>query len=87
MPTAKPTLPELNGTKVDVVQKVGARYEKFGIALLNDADEGIVKALEYQFQRDCASINTEILRRWLQGSGLCPVNWSTLVNALEGIGM
>ena len=90
MPTETPTMPELlalnsNGKKVNLTVAVGSRYEKFGIFLLDDATATIVKSLEHEYQRNSENINREILVLWLQGRGLKPVTWSTLMNVLGQI--
>ena len=35
--------------------------------------------------RDAVRINTDILEEWLQGRGIQPVSWTTLVKVLEDI--
>ena len=80
-----PELLSLSARKVNVAVEVGVRYSNFGIFLLNDANGAIVQALEKEHQRSAESINMAILQRWLQGMGVKPVTWSTLVDVLRKI--
>ena len=80
-----PELLSLSARKVNVAVEVGVRYSNFGIFLLNDANGVIVQALEKEHQRSAESINMAILQRWLQGMGVKPVTWSTLVDVLRKI--
>ena len=79
-----PELLSLSAKKVNVAVEVGVRYSSFGIFLLNDANGVIciVQALEMEHQRNAERINMAILQRWLQGMGVMPVTWSTLVDVL-----
>ena len=58
-----------------------------GIILLQDDSGAIVDALENRYQRDANRINLSILRDWLDGQGLMPVTWGTLVEALKSVGL
>ena len=80
-----PELLSLSVKKVDVAVEVGVRYSSFGILLLNDANGAIVQALEMEHHRNAERINMAILQRWLQGMGVKPVTWSTLVDVLRTI--
>ena len=82
-PTDIPTLPKLLDLKV--VTHVGAKYSIFGTYLLMDNTGTIVEALEKEHRGNADDINMAILRRWLQGKGLVPVTWSTLVDVLKKI--
>ena len=42
-------------------------------------------SLEIEHLKNAERINMAILQKWLQGKGLKPVTWSTLVTALERI--
>ena len=63
------------------------KYLKFGIFLLEDSDGVIVKALEMEHHWNAEWINEAILQKWLQGKGVKPVTWSTLVAVLKNIGI
>ena len=57
----------------------------FGVLLLNDKSGAIISALERQHRSRATSINFDILRQWIQGSGKQPVTWETLVKVLRRI--
>ena len=80
-----PELLSLSVKKVNVAVEVGVRYSRFGILLLNDANGAIVQALEMEHRWNAERINMAILQRWLQGMGVKPVTWSTLVDVLRTI--
>ena len=46
-----------------------------------------MKALENEYHWNAEGINKAILQRWLCGSGLKPVTWSSLITVLQKIGM
>ena len=88
LPPGTPTLPELlsfSDKKVNFARKIGINYIKFGVFLLEDSDGAIVKALEKEHHWNAEDINMAILQQWLQGKGVKPVTWSTLVTALQNI--
>ena len=71
--------------KINIAVQVGANYSTFGIFLLEDETGAIVEALKMQFLGDAEEINMAILKKWLQGKGMKPVAWSTLVTVLQRI--
>ena len=90
LPPGPPTMQELlsfSAEKVNIAIKVGVRYIKFGVFLLEDTNGDIVKALEMEHHWDAEQINMAILLKWLQGKGVKPVTWSTLITVLQTIGM
>ena len=46
-----------------------------------------MKALEMEHHWNAEQIIMAILQQWLQGKGVKPVTWSTLVSVLRNIGM
>lgn len=87
-----PTLPLLlnfpTGTgdkKINICRDIGTEYKPFGTLLLSDDDGSITYALENKYQRDAPSINYEILRLWLQGTGKKPITWAKLVKVLKQV--
>ena len=87
-----PTLPELINFKtstgsVNIVERIGVQYKQLCPLLLQDRDGTITQIIE----RDCffkiTEINQEILQRWIQGKGMQPVQWSTLIDVLKKIGL
>ena len=77
----------LSAGKVNIAIKVGVEYLQFGIFLLEDKNGDIVKALEMEHHWKAEQINIAILQRWLQGKGMNPVTWTTLVAVLQKIRM
>ena len=71
--------------KVNIAVQIGANYSCFGIFLLEDKTGAVVEALEKEHRGNAQEININIFRRWLQGNGLKPVAWSTLVTVLQKI--
>ena len=55
----------------------------FGMFLLQDSFGAIVKALENEHQRNAERVNLAIRQKWLEGKGLKPVTWASLVSALQ----
>ena len=58
-------------------------YERLGSLLLNDGNGVEVKGITMAEDNDPVKITTEILRRWLQGKGILPVTWQTLIKCLR----
>ena len=73
--------------KVNIAVQIGAKYSIFGIFLLNDTTGVIIEALELEYRGNAERINMAILQQWLQGKGVKPVSWSTLVTALQKINL
>ena len=82
-----PELLSFSGEKLNISVLVGAKYAKFGIFLMEDKTGAIVEALEVEHVKNAERITMAILQRWLQGRGLKPVTWSTLVTVLHNIGL
>ena len=74
--------PVANG-HIDLAEEIGADYEKFGTLLLEDNNGNKVKNIEVSECGDPVKITVEILRQWLQGKGIKPVTWQTLVKCLR----
>ena len=81
-------MPELlffSERRVNIAEQIGANYLKFGIFLLEDSNGAIVTALENEHLKNAERINVAILQKWLEGKGVKPVTWSTLVTVLQKI--
>jgi hypothetical protein len=76
----------MSGGKVNLADKIGVSYFKFGVLLLEDDGDQIV-AIEKEQMKKASDINLEILRLWLKGKGKQPVTWATLVTVLQDIGL
>ena len=66
-----------------MVEKVSTNWEELALALRFDGE--VIRAVErnqhFQVEAACRTI----LQRWLDGEGLQPVTWETLVEALVDI--
>ena len=90
LPPGLPTLPELlcfSDRRVNIAEQIGVNYLEFGIFLLQDSNGAIVKALEKEHHWNAKQINLAIFQKWLEGKGVKPVTWSTLITALQNIKM
>ena len=70
---------------MNIAEQIGANYLKFGIFLLEDSNGAIVTALENEHLKNAERINVTILQRWLNGKGVKPVTWPSLVTVLREI--
>ena len=77
--TEKPSLPKL--LDLEVVEKIGTEYKKFGTFLLKDDIGVLVDAIERDFGKT-HRITGKILQEWLAGKGE-PVTWACLVKTLH----
>ena len=81
-------MPQLIGLRgrdktINIAEEIGDQWRVVGIALLNDESGGIVRALAKEFRGNAQDINLEILRRWLQGSGIPDRSWQGLLGVLR----
>ena len=88
--TDRPTLPQLINFEtrsggINIAEQIGTSYRNLGLHLLEDANGVVTKAIRDQYHHDAATINYEILQRWIQGKGRQPVQWSTLIDVLKKI--
>ena len=89
----KPTLPRLlhfktsSGESIRIAEQIGANFATFCTLLLEDHTGAITTAITTQHQSNAIAINQDILTRWLQGQGRKPVNWSTILEILEDVGL
>ena len=82
-----PELLSLSDDRINVAIEVGSKYSQFGIFLLGDTNGNILETLEIEHLKNSDRINMAILQRWLQGKGVKPVTWSTLITVLKKIDM
>ena len=71
--------------KINTAATIGSKYMKFGTSLLEDTNGDIMLALERDCKEDAEQINTAVLQMWLEGKGMRPTAWSTLVTVLQNI--
>ena len=76
-----PALPEL--LRLRVPQKAGAHYSTFGILLLNDETGSRMANIENECYGRPERIVLKVLQEWLEGKGLMPVTWETLIKTLR----
>ena len=87
----KPTLPDLlkftctDGRVISIPEQIATKYFQFGTFLLDDRDGSKVESMAHKHLNNSEQINTEILQKWLTGSGKQPVEWATLVEVLNDI--
>ena len=72
---------------INVVAGVADKWKMLGVLLLEDNDGAVIKSLSSQFNSNSTEITMEILSRWLRGEGAQPVNWKTLIDSLNSIGL
>eukprot|EP00731_Ephydatia_muelleri_P006009 Em0003g257a len=71
--------------EVNIAEQIGVNYLMFGMILLQDDNGVVVKALEEEHRGKAEKINIAIFQKWLDGKGMRPVTWSTLVTVLQKI--
>ena len=78
--TEKPSLPKL--LDLEVIEKIGTEYEKFGTFLLKDDKGVLVDAIKHDCLGKTHGITRKILQEWLAGKGE-PLTWACLVKTLH----
>ena len=83
----KPTLPLLlrfpgKSGEINIVERIGTTYNKFGIFLLNDESGVKVESIAKE-ESKVVDMSLKILSKWLQGEGIQPPTWSTLIQVLR----
>ena len=86
---APPTLREILSFKcrsksepINITQQIGSKECKcFGVHLLKDDTGALVDGI--MAGKTIQDANHEIIASWLQGSGMQPVTWSTLISAMR----
>ena len=86
----KPTMPEMTALQgrtrdINIVEGIGAEWDKVGTALLDDKDGAIIPAIAREHGNNADCINTEILRRWIQGKGIPDRTWQGLLCVLRSV--
>ena len=69
--------------RLEIPQRVGGNYFTFGILLLNDAVGSRVCALKKECQGDADDTILRFLQEWLEGRGVEPVTWESLIKTLR----
>ena len=73
------------GRCLNIPREIGMRYNEFGIHLLQDNTGVRVSSMEHELNRAAEDINRRILQEWLEGKGISPVSWATLIDTLKTI--
>ena len=71
------------GKPVRIIERIGSKNTELGHFLLNDEDGSIMETIVDNTRGNNEAVNREMFRRWLAGSGVQPVTWKKLVEALE----
>ena len=83
------TLPELICFKTrsgSVLKQIGTHYRQLGVLLLEDTTGAVTEAI-IKHCHDATEINLQILEQWIQGKGKKPIEWATLIEVLNDIGL
>ena len=88
----RPTLPKLlnfpvGDKTVNIIEKIGKKYDEFGIYLLEDDDGSKMEAIVEHCREDPSKINRQILSKWIRGGGKQPVTWATLATEIDRCGL
>ena len=83
----KPTLPQLlnfpgKSGEINILERIGTQYKTFGIFLLKDDNGAKVDCIAKE-EGESIQISIKILSKWLQGEGMQPLTWSTVIQALK----
>ena len=73
-----------SGDVINIIQRIGAKYQVLGIQLLDDKTGSITEAIIASRPISPAII---VLSMWLQGSGRQPVTWATFITVLKEVGL
>ena len=68
--------------EINIPEKIGTNYTTLGIFLLNDDNGAKVETIAKE-KGESIHISIKILSKWLQGEGMQPPTWSTLIEALK----
>ena len=85
------TLPQLIHFKtrsgsINIPEQIGTHHQELGIMLLEDTTGAVTDAI-INHSNDATEINLQILKHWVQGKGKKPLEWSTLIEVLNDIGL
>ena len=86
----KPTLEEVISFKtktdsINITVQIGTHFNELGPMLLHDDNGMITQTITEQYRGNATKINYEILKKWIQGEGKGPVQWSKLIDVLKKI--
>ena len=73
--------------RINILEQIGTHYRELGILLLDDTTGAVTKAITEHYNYDATNIIIEIFEKWIQGKGKLPVEWDTLIEVLNDIGL
>ena len=77
-----PTIPEL--LRLRIPERIGPIYYIiFGTLLLQDDTGSLMNSIQKQYSGNIEYIIVQILRMWLQGKGVQPVTWGSLIRVVR----
>ena len=76
-----------DGSKINILDKIGAQYDRLVRLLLKDGDGTILEQLERDNRGKADTIKSTTMTKWLRGEGEMPVTWRTLIGALEKVNL
>ena len=68
--------------EINILERIGTTYKIFAVFLLNDENGAKIESITKE-ESQVADMTLKILSRWLQGEGMQPQTWSTLINVLR----
>ena len=83
----KPTLLQLlcfpgKSGNINIPERIGTHYKTFGIFLLNDENGAKVESIAKE-ESTMTDMSLKILSKWLQGEGIQPPTWNTVIKVLR----
>ena len=76
-----PTLPKL--LELEIPEKIGSRYKRFGITLLNDITGTLMETIDKDCRGNPDDISMRIFTEWMKGREGSPVTWKRLIDSLR----
>ena len=83
----KPTLLQLlsfpgKSEQINIPERIGTHCKTFGIFLLKDENGAKVESIAKE-ESTMTDMNLKILSKWLQGQGIQPPTWNTVIKVLR----
>ena len=69
--------------EVNIPEKMGTNYKTFGILLLQDDNGAKIDSIIAKEEGESIHISLKILSKWLEGEGMQPPMWSTIIEVLK----
>ena len=68
--------------EINIPERIGVHYKTFGIHLLQDDNGAKIDSIAKD-EGESIHISLKILSKWLQGEGMQPPMWSTIIEVLK----